>query len=306
LDCLAYGLPTIINAHGSFNDYPDDCVVKLPESPNANEIADAIIRILLDKEYRVGTGRRAKLKIIEDHHPEKIARSYAEVISKAICEDERKVFEPLVDTAITQFGRDFDFIPSARYAAQNADLRCQPRLLVDVTGWQDQPEICQMVQGLVSTGNRSIHIELVEMERGQITRCSGAIEKVFSLPEPGIKTTGRSDSVLPGDILIITPYSREDTTGNELIMKEIKEKGGKVFALFDRAPLGDVPSRIFTSDAWICLSFEVAEKLAIHFDGFPKDHQHQDIYYSSAPWGELASLLLGEIGDQPLLNRMPY
>ena len=42
LDCLAYGLPTIINAHGSFNDYDDEVVVKLPELVRIDRLAEAM------------------------------------------------------------------------------------------------------------------------------------------------------------------------------------------------------------------------------------------------------------------------
>ena len=98
LDCLAYGLPVIINAHGSMNDYGENDVVKLPSEPSTEELALAMIHLRTDEPYRLEKGRRARNLIIEQHDPKKIAAAYAEAIIGAVQINEQKIFAPLVDS----------------------------------------------------------------------------------------------------------------------------------------------------------------------------------------------------------------
>ena len=99
LDCLAFGIPTIVNAHGSFNDYHSDTVFRLSDKPDLEELVQAMIRMKSDDAFRLLKGQRARNLIVEKHNPKKIAMAYRNVINKAIQTKDQKVFSPLIDNS---------------------------------------------------------------------------------------------------------------------------------------------------------------------------------------------------------------
>jgi len=80
LDCLAYGVPVIVNNEASYRDYPDDVVIKLAPDPLVSEISNKILD-LIDTPYRLAKYAREGLHYIEkNHHPEICAAEYAVAI----------------------------------------------------------------------------------------------------------------------------------------------------------------------------------------------------------------------------------
>jgi glycosyltransferase involved in cell wall biosynthesis len=303
LDCMAYGLPIIINSHGSLNEYDNDDMVKLRESPNICEIAEAMKHIIVDEQFRIEKGLRSIKTIFEKHHPEKIALSYAEVIQRAIQGDERKIFSHFVDVLDDLDAAKDMLFKAAKYASANSELRCQPRILVDATGFQDleavklyQPDFLEMIEGLFSTNNRSIHIELVQTKGEQILRASRLVETIFKLPEKSLQSN-TPITILPGDVLLVHEYNWSAYDPGSEIIEKIKQKGGKVIAAINRLPENELPAQLFDSDAFICRSLEVAQYVATCCKGLLGGHQHLEIYYTATRWDKLAAWMLGNISE---------
>ena len=80
LDCMAQGLPVIVNSHGSLSDYASDIVYKLSDQVTQTQLSNAIERLYQDEAFRKGLGRSARKEIEDNHNPEKVAELYAEVI----------------------------------------------------------------------------------------------------------------------------------------------------------------------------------------------------------------------------------
>ncbi|WP_233193132.1 glycosyltransferase [Acidimangrovimonas sediminis] len=80
LDCQAYGLATIVNAHGSFADLDPGTVHQIPDGFGAHDLAAAIDRLVGDSELRERLGAAARARIEADHAPEICARAYHDVI----------------------------------------------------------------------------------------------------------------------------------------------------------------------------------------------------------------------------------
>jgi len=76
LDCMNYGLPTIVNANGSMAELPDDKVIKLQEDFSIANLVEAIDKLCLDKDFRLTLGSQAAIYINQFHSPEKCAQSY--------------------------------------------------------------------------------------------------------------------------------------------------------------------------------------------------------------------------------------
>ena len=75
LDCMNYGLATIVNANGSMAELPDDKVIKLDDDFLISDLIESIDKLCNDKEYRSALGKGARLYVASEHSPEVCAES---------------------------------------------------------------------------------------------------------------------------------------------------------------------------------------------------------------------------------------
>lgn len=82
LDCLAHGLPVIINANGSMAEYPDNILIKLSDEFELNDLVLALERLQEDANFRQ-TLATAGVEYLKSHHaPEISAAGYIEAIER--------------------------------------------------------------------------------------------------------------------------------------------------------------------------------------------------------------------------------
>ncbi|WP_422665609.1 glycosyltransferase [Anabaena sp. PCC 7938] len=93
LRILSVGKPTIVTDIGSFSDFPDDVVFKIPQPHQSNEI-DEILKALIflteKLEYRHSLSKNASEYIYREHSPERCARLYSEFIQQVLCSSQSK------------------------------------------------------------------------------------------------------------------------------------------------------------------------------------------------------------------------
>ena len=82
LDCMNYGLATIVNAHGSMVDLDGDAVWKLPDEFTNAQLTEALESLWQSGELRKTFGARARELIVERHTPSKCAAQYHEAIEQ--------------------------------------------------------------------------------------------------------------------------------------------------------------------------------------------------------------------------------
>ena len=82
LDCLAHGVPVVVNNDASYEDYPDDVVIKLPRDPVVGRIAAALVALKEDREQRSGYAERGRSYVREHHDPKHCAAQYAAAIAE--------------------------------------------------------------------------------------------------------------------------------------------------------------------------------------------------------------------------------
>ena len=80
LDCMNYGLPTIVNANGSMADEPEDAVWKLPDEFTDAELISALETLGANAGRRVQIGKRAREIVLAEHQPNLCANRYVEAI----------------------------------------------------------------------------------------------------------------------------------------------------------------------------------------------------------------------------------
>ncbi len=90
LDCMIYGLPTIVNTNGSMADLPGEGVWKLQDEFVETELVDALETLWRDPTRRQQLGESAQKIILTRHVPARCANQYAQTI------------ETMYQTAITE------------------------------------------------------------------------------------------------------------------------------------------------------------------------------------------------------------
>jgi glycosyltransferase involved in cell wall biosynthesis len=280
LDCLSNGIPLIVNSHGTLNDYSPEDVVKLPDPPNVEDIAQAMVKLITDDLFRMKTGQNGQQYIVNHHDPRMIASAYAGVICKAAQMDERKFFAPIFDLIELDESK---ITPIAKFAAANANLRSQPRILIDVTdiarrdwGGGIQRVTKNLIRELLTMADQSLHVELVRLQQGQVFYAYRFSESLFNLPENSL---GRENPLLiqPGDTLFMMDATWVDYDQFLPTFDGVRKKGGKIVTMvYDLIPVR-LPktcaqvvldafelwlnNAIRESDQLICISKAVADDL---------------------------------------------
>ena len=83
LDCMNYGLATIVNANGSMADLPVDTVLRLPDAFDDAALTGALERLYRDDVGRFDLGRRAARLLEAEYRPEHGAARYAGALRQA-------------------------------------------------------------------------------------------------------------------------------------------------------------------------------------------------------------------------------
>jgi len=82
LDCLAFGLPVIVNTHGSLDEYPATVLLKLADEFKTGELVTALERLWADTSLRSELSRRSTEYIRVEHSSRRTVDAYVEVIER--------------------------------------------------------------------------------------------------------------------------------------------------------------------------------------------------------------------------------
>lgn len=80
LDCMAYGLPVVVNAHGPMAELPKDGVFMVEDGCDAQLVAQALDKLKTDAALRRKLGRRARQIIEQEFTPAIAAKRYVDAI----------------------------------------------------------------------------------------------------------------------------------------------------------------------------------------------------------------------------------
>ena len=159
LDCMNYGLATIVNASGSMADLPDATVCKLREDFAPVELSAALERVRGDQPYCAQLGQNARALLQADHSPERCAQLYARALDQD-CSDAAISRRALAARLVSVRGASTDAASLQYLAACMArlpDPLAQRQLLVDVTN---------IAQNDLRTGiERVVRAQLAELLR---------------------------------------------------------------------------------------------------------------------------------------------
>ena len=85
LDALAYGLPTITNAHGSNEEIPFEALSLISNNFSTKELTSALLELIKNEQSRIDLSLAAKQHIVGSHDPDMGAKKLATYLTLA-CE----------------------------------------------------------------------------------------------------------------------------------------------------------------------------------------------------------------------------
>jgi glycosyltransferase involved in cell wall biosynthesis len=177
LDCMNYGLPTIVNANGSMAALPDNSVWKLPDAFALAELSGALEALRRDAACRAALGTEARRLLHTLHSPRHCAQQYAAALEQAYAEsdcDRHALVRAL--TAIPELASDEKTLHQLADCLARAPDPLAPRqLLVDVTA------IAQ--HDLKSGIERVVRTQLIELLRHPVS--GFRVEPVYLSAEGG-------------------------------------------------------------------------------------------------------------------------
>ncbi len=80
LDCLNFGVATIVNEHGSLADLQGDVVFKMPDKFTDGDLASALTKLWQHESFRLSMGQRGHQHILRSHQPRHCADLYHQAI----------------------------------------------------------------------------------------------------------------------------------------------------------------------------------------------------------------------------------
>jgi len=136
LDCMNYGLATIVNANGSMADLDDAAVWKLPDEFSDEQLVEALESLWRDDSLRRRLGEAAREIILRDHDPRGCAGQYREAIERFYRSSDSDIHA--LPRAMAALGADgFDEAALIRFADAIAPgfppRNKTPQLLIDVS-----------------------------------------------------------------------------------------------------------------------------------------------------------------------------
>ncbi|MFJ4343843.1 glycosyltransferase [Pseudomonas sp. NPDC089401] len=136
LDCLNYGIATIVNANGSMSDIPDTSLIKLPDAFSNEELTEALVLLRSDSPARERIGAEGQKLIHIQHSPRACAALYHKAIERFHTDSFHSTAE-VVSSIATRDKTTFS-IESSVAVATSIDQSLKPsiskhQLLVDIS-----------------------------------------------------------------------------------------------------------------------------------------------------------------------------
>ena len=254
LDCMAYGLVTIVTDYSSFSELPDDGVIKIPYNFTEEDLASIINNIAKKPQKYTNIVATAEAYIKDRLNPSLIAKTYRNAI-QSFHDSADPLFNPrsLKQTAISLMNEDAApqiWIAKARSIAEDSCLPLNGRrLFIDISAmvrvdmWTGiQRVVRAQVIGLLKNPPEGFRVEPVYLEEaGETWRHKFA--RVYTCGLLGISQDGLADEIVtyaPGDIYYMPDFYNTGVTNavNKGLYQTMHAHGVEInFLIHDILPI---------------------------------------------------------------------
>lgn len=232
LTCLAYGIPTIANAHGSIKEIPDDILIKLEDDFIDSELSSAIDLLCHNKKLRSEISEKSTRFIKNNFHPAKIGKKFYDKIEYFIKNNnlsESYLIKDLIKNNTHHFNEQ-DLLYFSEIISENRASSTSPQLLLDISNLIENNKnleynkISERIQRLVNTTSSKFRPEPIYFNKLE-KKFYYAYTFIFNLLGlPISEINDRPISVYDNDIFVsILP-----TVENEKFLKIFTGKNLKI------------------------------------------------------------------------------
>jgi glycosyltransferase involved in cell wall biosynthesis len=286
LDCMNYGVATIVNANGSMADLNPDTVWKLPDEFTDKQLTDALEMLWQDQTRRSRMGRAARDIILHEHNPRASADLYGEAIERFYLSATSEVHTlPAVigDLDFCKPG-ETDLIQLAEAIAQSFPKRNRERqLLIDVSTivhGDSKSGIQRVVRSILREWLNNTPAGLrIEPVYATIDRPGYRYAKRFTLDFLNCPSNLLEDEQIeyfPGDIFLGLDLQHYVVQSQQSFYQKMRRQGISVkFVVYDLLPVllpnTFMPEMAELHDSWlkaiaqsdgaVCISRTVASEL---------------------------------------------
>ncbi|MES2901291.1 MAG: glycosyltransferase [Pseudomonadota bacterium] len=289
LDCLLYGAPTIVNAHGSTASISPNLLVMLPDAFSVAELSAALTQLHGDARRREGLSQRAAAFMLAEHNPARVGELVADAIEHFAANGRLFHYQRLL--------REMARIPGAAVPS-DADLGDCARAIAFNNAHSPQRQLFVDVSAVVTTDlktgiQRVVRSVLLAMLRNPPP--GYRIEPVFStgsnrsyhyarqfslgfIGETGLALEDAPIDMRPGDTFLGLDLFTNGTSQNEQLLQSMRDHGVNIyFVVYDILPMlrpdvfpygteqyfGDFLRTVSkVADGVVCISRAVADELS--------------------------------------------
>ena len=247
LDCLSYGLATVINAHGSMEDLPDNVVFKLPDAVEPQDLTAALETLKQGPAHRAKLGEQARHYIQGRHNPRTCAAQYYDAMEAAYARSAAATEGALAAIGrLHPFPSDADLAEAAECLAKNGVLKASRQVLVDISALvacgDSKTDIQRVVRALLQAWLTrtwgDFRVEPVYTVPG---RCGYRYARRWTMAFLGAPQEGVEDDwvvVYPGDVFIAPDLHHTVTREHEGLYQQWRNRGIDVyFVVHDLLPV---------------------------------------------------------------------
>lgn len=248
LDCMLYGAPTIINAHGAGAELPDSALLKLPDACSVAELSAALTLLHGDPALRQRLGEAAAGLIRSDHSPAAAAHCYHEAIEHFATQHTRSRYRALtlaLARVATPAPGPAELLSAARAIAYNQAPTAPRQLFVDVSALMDtdlktgiQRVVRSVLQVLIDQPPPGYRVEPVYGNGGNRPY---RYARRFMLELLGVSELQMEDAPIEarhGDIFLGLDLFTNGTSQNRQLLLDMRKRGIAVyFVVYDILPM---------------------------------------------------------------------
>ena len=286
LDCLLYGAPTIVNAHGASAAIAPDLVLMLPDAFTSAELAAALARLHGDPALRRALGARALAFMEREHTPAHAARLCMQAIEHLATHGASAGYRPLLASTAARCAPQH--LPAlAEAIAFNLAPPPMRQLLVDVSALVQndlktgiQRVVRSIVQALIAAPPAGFRVEPVFTTGGNRPYHYARRFGMTLVGEDALALALEQAPVelRPGDVFFGLDLFLSGVAQNEQLLLSMRDRGVEIyFCMYDILPVlrpevfpfgtdegfGDFLRTVHkVSDGVLCISRAVADELA--------------------------------------------
>ena len=219
LDCMNFGLATIVNANGSMADLPDDVVIKMADDFADADLVSALETLWQDPAARTSLGIAASELIRVVHAPRTCANQYADAIESAYRDAFFEV--PMLSEALARVepapAQDVAWAALAQSLASSFPPRYRtPQLLVDVSHLVQADHAAPLVLGsygdlgiLLAEAPPGFRVEPVHAVKGEGYRYARQFAlRLLDCPDDALRD--EPVECFAGDVLLVPGATAHD------------------------------------------------------------------------------------------------